>query len=84
MRNRERDDYFPKKEHVLLHVGSSYNGLLTEMVRKHREGHLKDRLMDLFRDFLSLYLGFHRLSVDTQGGVHGCVTARKDNSRNKG
>lgn len=49
-------NYFPKKEHLLLHVGSSYNDLLHEIVRKPREGHLKDRLMDLFRDFLRLYL----------------------------
>lgn len=49
-------NYFPKKEHVLLHVGSSYNDLLNEIVRKHREGHLKDRLMALFHDFLRLYL----------------------------
>ncbi|GGD81057.1 TetR/AcrR family transcriptional regulator [Paenibacillus nasutitermitis] len=49
-------NYFPKKEHLLLHVGSSYNDLLNEIVRKQREGNLKDRLMDLFRDFLRLYL----------------------------
>jgi len=49
-------NYFPKKEHLLLHVGSSYNDLLHEMVRKPREGQPKDRLMDLFSDFLRLYL----------------------------
>ncbi|PWW07256.1 TetR family transcriptional regulator [Paenibacillus cellulosilyticus] len=49
-------NYFPKKEHMLLYVGSSYNDLLNEIVRKHREGPLKDRLMELFHDFLRLYL----------------------------
>lgn len=49
-------NYFPRKEHVLLHVGSSYNDLMNEIVQKHREGHLKDRLMDLFCECLRLYL----------------------------
>jgi len=54
-------NYFPRKEHLLLHVGSSYNDLLNEIVQKQRDGHLKDRLMDLFRDFLRLYLKHYAL-----------------------
>ncbi|MBB6636821.1 TetR/AcrR family transcriptional regulator [Cohnella thailandensis] len=49
-------NYFPKKENVLLHVGNSYTELLSGIVHKPREGNLRDRVMAIFRDFLSLYL----------------------------
>lgn len=49
-------NYFPKKENILLHVGSSYTELLSGIMSRHSEGHPRERLMAIFRDLLHLYV----------------------------
>ncbi|WP_248924741.1 TetR/AcrR family transcriptional regulator [Paenibacillus hamazuiensis] len=49
-------NYFPKKENVLLHLVDSYGELMKEIVLKHREERLQDRLMNIFRELLHIYL----------------------------
>lgn len=49
-------NYFPKKQNVLLYLVNSYAELMDEIVDKHREGHLKNRLMNIFREILHIYL----------------------------
>jgi AcrR family transcriptional regulator len=49
-------NYFPKKEHVLLHITDTYMDLLNEMVHKHQEGTVKDRISYIFDDLLQIYL----------------------------
>ncbi|WP_438444999.1 TetR/AcrR family transcriptional regulator [Gorillibacterium sp. sgz5001074] len=48
-------NYFPKKEHVLLHLGAMQLEKLEELVAKHRGMELKDRLGLLFDGLLELY-----------------------------
>lgn len=48
-------NYFPKKEHVLLHVAESYSGLLEQMVNRHQEGDLRQRMTNLCRELLTVY-----------------------------
>ncbi|MXQ54408.1 TetR/AcrR family transcriptional regulator [Shimazuella alba] len=49
-------NYFPKKEHILLHVTDTYMDLLNEIVHKHQEGTLRDRISHIFHDLLQIYL----------------------------
>lgn len=48
-------NYFPKKEHVLLHLADSYMGLMGDIVQRHREGALKDRVLHVFQDLVAMY-----------------------------
>lgn len=48
-------NYFPKKENVLLYLADSYAGLMNDIVNRHREGNVKDRLINIFRELLHIY-----------------------------
>ncbi|WP_179281136.1 TetR/AcrR family transcriptional regulator [Paenibacillus sp. XY044] len=48
-------NYFPKKEHVLLHVADSYAGLMDDIVTRHPNGPLKERVLRILRDLLHIY-----------------------------
>ncbi|MFD0714368.1 TetR/AcrR family transcriptional regulator [Paenibacillus sp. GCM10027626] len=48
-------NYFPKKEHVLLHVATSHIKLMGEIAARHAEGAVKDRVLHIFRDLLAIY-----------------------------
>ncbi|WP_088103065.1 TetR/AcrR family transcriptional regulator [Halalkalibacter urbisdiaboli] len=48
--------YFPKKEHVLLHLGNSQNELVKEVIQKHQEANLKKRLQLIFNHLFTVYL----------------------------
>ncbi len=47
--------YFPKKEHVLLHLGHTQNELVKEVIQKHQETNMKERLKLIFNELLSVY-----------------------------
>jgi AcrR family transcriptional regulator len=49
-------NYFPKKEHILLHITDTYMDLLNEIVHKHQQGTLRDRICHIFHDLLQIYL----------------------------
>jgi AcrR family transcriptional regulator len=49
-------NYFQKKEHLLLHLANSYSQLMDQIVQRHREGTIKERLLHILRDILSIYL----------------------------
>jgi AcrR family transcriptional regulator len=49
-------NYFPKKEHILLHITDTYMDLLNDIVLRHKEGPLKDRISHIFDDLLQIYL----------------------------
>lgn len=48
-------NYFPKKEHVLLHLGQSQVQLMNDIVQKHQNPNLRERLRLIFNDLLSTY-----------------------------
>ncbi|MDG0794094.1 hypothetical protein OMP38_27140 [Cohnella ginsengisoli] len=48
-------NYFPKKEHVLLHWSHSQLSMTEAIVRKHREGGMKERLRLVFGELLQPY-----------------------------
>ncbi|KRE83052.1 hypothetical protein ASG89_13040 [Paenibacillus sp. Soil766] len=48
-------NYFPKKEHVLLHLGQSQVQFMSEVVQKHQVPNLRERLRLIFNDLLSTY-----------------------------
>lgn len=48
-------NYFPRKEHVLLHLGESQSAQLAEIVGRHRDADLKLRLRNIFRELLGFY-----------------------------
>ncbi|CAN7483495.1 TetR/AcrR family transcriptional regulator [Paenibacillus sp. LjRoot153] len=48
-------NYFPKKEHVLLHLGQSQVQFMSEIVQKHQVPNLRERLRLIFNDLLSTY-----------------------------
>jgi AcrR family transcriptional regulator len=49
-------NYFPKKEHILLHITDTYMDLLNDIVLRHKEGTIKDRITHIFDDLLQIYL----------------------------
>ncbi|MBU5441116.1 TetR/AcrR family transcriptional regulator [Paenibacillus sp. MSJ-34] len=59
-------NYFPKKEHVLLQLADSYMTLMDDIVQRHREGALKERVLRIFNELFDLYLqhaGLLRLTL---------------------
>ncbi|MFM1654037.1 TetR/AcrR family transcriptional regulator [Brevibacillus sp. B_LB10_24] len=48
-------NYFPKKEHVLLHIANTHLQLIGQIVERHSDGPLKERLLSIFRDLLAIY-----------------------------
>ncbi|CAH1203734.1 hypothetical protein PAECIP111891_02408 [Paenibacillus allorhizoplanae] len=48
-------NYFPKKEHILLHLGQSQIQFMSEIVQKHQVPNLRERLRLIFNDLLSTY-----------------------------
>ncbi|MBD0380948.1 TetR/AcrR family transcriptional regulator [Paenibacillus sedimenti] len=48
-------NYFQKKEHLLLHIVNSYMQLMDQIVHRHQEGTVKERLQHILRDILSIY-----------------------------
>lgn len=51
-------NYFPKKEHILLHITDTYMDRLNEIVQHNQEGSLKERVNHIFRDLLTIYLKY--------------------------
>ncbi|MFC4323657.1 TetR/AcrR family transcriptional regulator [Litchfieldia salsa] len=49
-------NYFPKKEHVLLYLGNSQNDYLQEIAQKHKDVKIKQQLLLIFKELLSVYL----------------------------
>ncbi|MCQ6563484.1 TetR/AcrR family transcriptional regulator [Paenibacillus mendelii] len=59
-------NYFQKKEHLLLHIVNSYMQLMDQIVHRHHEGTVKERLLRILRDILSIYFrhpGLLRLAL---------------------
>lgn len=48
-------NYFPKKEHILLHLTETYAPLLDDFFRRYPEAETMKRLLLVFRDMLALY-----------------------------
>ncbi|MEF3305959.1 TetR/AcrR family transcriptional regulator [Paenibacillus sp. GYB003] len=48
-------NYFPKKEHLLLHMADSYVPLMDRIVETHREGHVKERLLRMLQELIAIY-----------------------------
>ncbi|MCM3413480.1 TetR/AcrR family transcriptional regulator [Metabacillus sp. YM-086] len=49
-------NYFPKKEHVLLYLGNSQNDYLQEITQKYKNVKIKQQLLLIFKELLSVYL----------------------------
>jgi len=49
-------NYFPKKEHVLLYLGNSQNDYLQEIMQKYKNVKIKQQLLLIFKELLSVYL----------------------------
>ncbi|WP_058308380.1 TetR/AcrR family transcriptional regulator [Gracilibacillus massiliensis] len=49
-------NYFPKKEHVLLYLGNSQNDFLQDIVQKYQHLKIKQQLLNIFKELLSVYL----------------------------
>ncbi|MDQ0899163.1 AcrR family transcriptional regulator [Paenibacillus sp. V4I7] len=49
-------NYFQKKEHLLLHLSNSYMQLMSQIVDRHKEGSIKERLLHIQGDLLRIYL----------------------------
>ncbi|MFA9457560.1 TetR/AcrR family transcriptional regulator [Halalkalibacter sp. AB-rgal2] len=47
--------YFPKKEHVLVHLGQTQNDLIVEVIQKQQEKNLKERLKLIFDEMFTVY-----------------------------
>ncbi|MFD1736858.1 TetR/AcrR family transcriptional regulator [Bacillus salitolerans] len=73
-------NYFPKKEHVLLYLGSSQNEYLQEVVQKYKDEKIKQRLLLIFKELLSIYLENSDLLKLTL--TETIRSALKDESRN--
>jgi AcrR family transcriptional regulator len=59
-------NYFQKKEQLLLHLANSYTHLMDQIVQRHQGGTVKERLLHILRDILSIYLqhtGLLRLTL---------------------
>ncbi|MEK5641207.1 hypothetical protein BK138_15100 [Paenibacillus rhizosphaerae] len=54
-------NYFPKKEHVLLYVADSYASLMDDIVARHQDGPLKQRILRILRDLLHIYMQHEEL-----------------------
>ncbi|MCM3164875.1 TetR/AcrR family transcriptional regulator [Metabacillus litoralis] len=49
-------NYFPKKEHVLLYLGNSQNDYLQEITQKYKNVKIKQQLLLIFKELLSVYM----------------------------
>ncbi|WNQ09447.1 TetR/AcrR family transcriptional regulator [Paenibacillus aurantius] len=54
-------NYFPRKEHLLLHLSETYLPLMTAIIERHAEGDWKDRLQRIFSDLTELYFRHYDL-----------------------
>ncbi|MBD2867345.1 TetR/AcrR family transcriptional regulator [Paenibacillus arenilitoris] len=54
-------NYFPKKEHILLHLAESHSQLMGQIVARHNEGAPKERIYRVLRDLLDIYLKYSGL-----------------------
>lgn len=73
-------NYFPKKEHVLLYLGSSQNEYLQEVAQKYKDVKTKQRILLIFKELLSIYLENSDLLKLTLSET--IRSALKDESRN--
>ncbi|WP_028777524.1 TetR/AcrR family transcriptional regulator [Shimazuella kribbensis] len=48
-------NYFPKKEYILLHLTDSYMELLDHILHKYDGASLKDQILFIYRDLITLY-----------------------------
>lgn len=60
-------NYFPKKEHILLHITDTYMDRLHEIVYGRQDGSLKERVIGIFRDLLEIYTKYPDLLGLTLG-----------------
>jgi AcrR family transcriptional regulator len=51
-------NYFPKKKHILPYITDTYMDLLSEIVQRNEEGSLKERVIYIFRDLLTIYFEY--------------------------
>ncbi|WP_416148423.1 TetR/AcrR family transcriptional regulator [Salipaludibacillus sp. HK11] len=73
-------NYFPKKEHVLLHLGNSQNELLKDLVQKHQDPSIKKRLQLIFQDILSVYVeGSDILKLSISETIRSALTEESTN-----
>ncbi|SHM52242.1 TetR/AcrR family transcriptional regulator [Gracilibacillus kekensis] len=49
-------NYFPKKEHVLLYLGNSQDDLLQDIAQKYQHLKIKQQLLNIFKELISVYL----------------------------
>ncbi|MFC4323215.1 TetR/AcrR family transcriptional regulator [Litchfieldia salsa] len=73
-------NYFPKKEHVLLYLGSSQNEYLQEVTQKYKDVKMKQRILFIFKELLFIYLENSDLLKLTLSET--IRSALKDESRN--
>jgi AcrR family transcriptional regulator len=73
-------NYFPKKEHVLLYLGNSQNDYLQEIAQKYKDVRIKQQLLLIFKELLSVYLENSDLLKQTLSET--IRSALKDESRN--
>ncbi|WP_158638655.1 TetR/AcrR family transcriptional regulator [Metabacillus litoralis] len=73
-------NYFPKKEHLLLYLGNSQNDFLCEIIQKYQNVKIKQKLLLIFKDLLSVYLENSDLLKITLSET--IRSALKDESRN--
>ncbi|WP_226669277.1 TetR/AcrR family transcriptional regulator [Metabacillus litoralis] len=73
-------NYFPKKEHLLLYLGNSQNDFLREIIQKYQNVKIKQKLLLIFKDLLSVYLENSDLLKITLSET--IRSALKDESRN--
>lgn len=75
-------NYFPKKEHVLLHLGQSQVQFMSEIVQKHQVPNLRERLQLIFNELLSTYSEHSDLLKLTLSETMKSALLMKDESPN--
>jgi AcrR family transcriptional regulator len=73
-------NYFPKKEHVLLYLGNSQNDYLQEIAQKYKGEKMKQQLLFIFKELLTVYMDNSELLKLTLSET--IRSALKDESRN--
>ncbi|CAN7534986.1 TetR/AcrR family transcriptional regulator [Paenibacillus sp. LjRoot56] len=75
-------NYFPKKEHILLHLGQSQIQFMSEIVQKHQIPNLRERLRLIFNDLLSTYVQHSELLKLTLSETMKSALLMKEESPN--
>lgn len=75
-------NYFPKKEHVLLHMADSYLPLMGQIFGRHQTGSVRARLERILGDLLDIYLQYADLLRITLVETIGASLASGDEETN--